>query len=128
MGSFPDAMEDGASTCKRPSSVSTTVKEKTSRQSLMWKTVQREESGVVDSLAIASVENTKEATTSSEFGRGVSNMGESSTPLRLGEETPNNRGAAPLKIVLTLPEGDEPGLDYSSAEEVCLAFVNYEIE
>ena len=128
MGSFPDAMKDGASTSKRPSSVSTTVKEKTSRQSLMWKTVQREESGVVDSLAIATVGNTKEATTSSEFGRGVSNMGESSTPLRLGEETPNNRGAAPLKIVLTLPEGDEPGLDYSSAEEVCLAFVNYEID
>ena len=126
MGSFPDAMEDGASTSKRPSSVSTTVKEKTSRQSLTWKTVQREESGVVDSLA--SVENNEEATTSSEFGRGVSNMGESLTPLRLGEETSNNRGAAPLKIVLTLPEGDEPGLDYSSAEEVCLAFVNYEIE
>ena len=127
MGSFPDAMEDGASTSKRPSSVSTTVnKEKTSRQSLMWKTVQREESGVVDSLA--PVENNEEATTSSEFGRGVSNVGESSTSLRLGEETPNNRGAAPLKIVLTLPEGDEPGLDYSSAEEVCLAFVNYEIE
>ena len=126
MGSFPDAMEDGASTSKRPSSVSTTVKEKTSRQSLTWKTVQREESGVVDSLA--SVENNEEATTSSEFGRGVSNMGESLTPLRLGEETSDKRGAAPLKIVLTLPEGDEPGLDYSSAEEVCLAFVNYEIE
>ena len=94
----------------------------------MLKTVQREESGVVDSLAIASVENNEEATTSSEFGRGVSNMGESLTPLRLGEETSNNRGAAPLKIVLTLPEGDEPGLDYSSAEEVCLAFVDYEIE
>ena len=123
MGSFPDAMEDGASTCKRPSSVSTSV---TSTSSLMSKNVQREESGVVDSLA--SVENNEEATTSSEFGGGVSNVGESSTPLRLGEETPNNRGAAPLKIVLTLPEGDEPGLDYSSAEEVCLAFANYEIE
>ena len=117
MGSFPDAMEDGASTSKRPSSVSTIAKEKTSRQSLMLKNAQREESGVVDSLA--SVENNEEATTSSEFGRGVS---------RLGEETSNNRAAAPLKIVLTLPEGDEPGLDYSSAEEVCLSFVNYEIE
>merc|ERR1719209_2342419 len=81
----------------------------------MLKNAQREESGVVDSLA--SVENNEEATTFSEFGGGVSNVGESSTPLRLGEETPNNRGAAPLKIVLTLPEGDEPGLDYSSAEE-----------
>ena len=127
MGSFPDAMEDGASTCKRPSSVSTIAKEKTSRQSLMLKNVQqKEESKVVVSLA--SVENNEEATTSSEFGRGVSNVGESSTPLRLGEETFDNRGAVPLKIVLTLPEGDEPGLDYSSAEEVCLSFVNYEIE
>ena len=118
MGSFPDAMEDGASTSKRPSPVSTSGKEKTSRQSLMSKNVQqREEYGVVDSLA--SVENNEEATTSSEFGRGVS---------RLGEETSNNRAAAPLKIVLTLPEGDEPGLDYSSAEEVCLSFVINEIE
>ena len=127
MGSFPDAMEDGASTCKRPSSVSTTENGKTSRQSLMLKNVQqKEESGVVDSLA--SVENNEETTTSSEYGRGVSNVRESSTPLRSSEETSNNRGAAPLKIVLTLPEGDEPGLDYSSAEEVCLSFVNYEIE
>ena len=92
----------------------------------MLKNVQREESVVVDSPA--SVENNEEATTSSEFGRGVSSVGESSTPLRSGEETSNNRGAAPLKIVLTLPEGDEPGLDFSSAEEVCLAFANYEIE